>query len=92
MLDVQNLTKSKDKRVNINREYFNNIGKQVKLFKGVDSWFDRINKYGESHGITIEHYIISSGLKEIIEGNPIAKYIKRIYGSSYLYTPDGVAE
>lgn len=40
----------------------------------------------------LEHYIISSGLKEIIEGSAIAKNFKRIYASSYLYTTDGVAE
>lgn len=51
-----------------------------------------MNQYGEENGIEVQHYIISSGLKEIIEGNSIARYFSRIYASSYLYSADGVAE
>ena len=51
-----------------------------------------MNKYAERYGIEVEHYIISSGLKEIIEGSKIANKFKRIYASSYLYSPDGIAE
>ena len=83
---------SKLKRKPLRRQYFQDIGNEVELFRGVDTWFDRINKYAESKGIELEHYIISSGLKEIIEGNKIAPYFKRIYGSTYLYSTDGVAE
>ena len=50
-----------------------------------------MNEYAEKKGIELEHYIISSGLKEIIEGNEIAKYFKRIYASTYLYSTDGIA-
>lgn len=88
----QLLTLSKAKRKSIKREYFNEAGKSVPLYKGVEEWFDRINKYGEKKGIEVEHYIISSGLKEIIEGSKIANKFKRIYASSYLYSTDGVAE
>lgn len=80
------------KRKPIKRTYFNEIGAEVPLYKGVDTWFERINKYADTKGIEVEHYIISSGLKEIIEGSPIAKYFSRIYASSYLYSTDDVAE
>lgn len=62
------------------------------LYNGVTTWFERMNKYADSKGIELEHYIISSGLKEIIEGSKIASQFKRVYASSYLYTADGVAE
>ena len=75
----------------IKKEYFQAIGKDVKLYKGVDKWFDRMNDYAEKQGIILEHYIISSGLKEIIEGSMIADKFKRIYASSYYYSSDGVA-
>ena len=88
----QLITFSKAKRKSIKREYFNEVGKSVKLYKGVEDWFDRVNKYAERRGIEVEHYIISSGLKEIIEGSKIANKFKRIYASSYLYSPDGIAE
>ena len=83
---------SKFKGKSLRREYFKEVGKDVLLYKGVESWFDHINAYAAERGIEVEHYIISSGLKEIIEGNPIAKYFKRIYASTYLYSADGIAE
>lgn len=88
----QLLSYSRFKKKSIRKEYFREIGKDVKLYKGVDKWFDRMNDYAEKQGIILEHYIISSGLKEIIEGSVIADKFKRIYASSYYYTPDGVAE
>lgn len=51
-----------------------------------------MNDYAEKKGIELEHYIISSGLKEIIEGSEIAANFKRIYASTYLYSADGVAK
>ena len=83
---------SKFKKKSLKRDYFTAIGSNVPLYKGVDTWFDRVNKYAISRGIQVEHYIISSGLKEIIEGSKISKNFKRIYASSYLYSSDGVAE
>lgn len=83
---------SRVKRLPIRKEYFHQIGATVALYKGVDTWFRRMNQYAERKGIGLEHYIISSGLKEIIEGSAIAPFIKRIYASSYLYSADGVAE
>lgn len=75
----------------LKREYFNAIGKEVPLYSGVETWFDRLNKFARKNGVILEHYIISSGLKEIIEGSRIANKFKRIYASSYLYSSDGVA-
>lgn len=83
---------SKVRGLSIRKEYFRQIGAEVALYQGVDTWFDRMNAYAESKGIELEHYIISSGLKEIIEGSSIAHYFKRIYASSYMYSPDGDAE
>jgi hypothetical protein len=60
-------------------------GSKVQLFPGVDTWFDRINEYGKSKGVTVEHYIISSGLKEMIEGTTVAGKFKRIYASSFYF-------
>ncbi|MDD5791673.1 MAG: HAD family hydrolase [Erysipelotrichaceae bacterium] len=64
-------------------------GQYIKLYPGVSTWFDRINEYGLRHGIDIEHYIISSGIKEIIQGTSIAKEFKEIYACSYCYDSNG---
>ena len=83
---------SKFKGKSLRREYFKEIGRDVQLYEGVLSWFENVNAYAAERGIDVEHYIISSGLKEIIEGSKIAPYISRVYASSYLYSADGIAE
>lgn len=78
-------------KVVFSKETLKNDGAKVKLFPGVESWFDRINEYGEQNGVKIEHYIISSGLKEMIEGTTVAEKFKRIYASSFYYDDCNVA-
>lgn len=71
------------------RETLQALGKDVVLFNGVKTWFKRVNDYAEKHGMKAEHYIISSGLKEIIEGTPIAENFERIYAAEYCYDENG---
>ncbi len=66
-------------------------GQSVEFFPGVEGWFDRINEYGNSQGVQIEHYIISSGMKEIIEGTDIAKKFKEIFACEFYYDEEGNA-
>ena len=70
---------------------FRACGKNIPLYEGVNSWFGRINKYAAKKGLTIEHYIISSGLREMILGNSISKHFKKIYASSFMYNKKGHA-
>lgn len=79
------LKKSDEAGIPIKREDFNKYGKEIEFFKGVTTWFERINEFGKSLNIKIEHYIISSGQKEIIEGTEISKYFKEIFASEFLY-------
>lgn len=79
-------------KVRVTKDAFVEYGKTVKLFKGVNTWFNRINQYGkDTHRVTIEHYIISSGLREFIEGTEIAKHFKSVFASSFMYDQHGVA-
>ncbi len=71
------------------RDTLRALGREVELFEGVESWFGRINAYVEERGMKAEHYIISSGLKEIIEGTPIAKNFEQIYAAEYCYDENG---
>jgi len=86
------LKKAREKNISLKRDSFKEFGKSVELFQGVETWFDRINNYGKTKGVTIEHYINSSGLKEMIEGTKIGKKFKQIFACSYLYSIDGVAD
>ena len=83
--------KTVDNNRSLKRDYLNEMGKNIELFPGVQEWFDRIDEYGKSIGVEIEHYIISSGLKEIIEGSKIGNKFKCIYASEFFYNEDGNA-
>ena len=73
------------------KEKLADYGSKVALFHGVKDWFKRIRDYGAERDIIIEHYIISSGLKEMIEGTSIAKEFKELYATSFYFDEDGVA-
>lgn len=60
-------------------------GARLPYFAGVESWFDRIDAYGLKRGLAIEHYVISSGLDEIIAGTTIRKHFKHVFASKYAY-------
>ena len=76
-----------------NRKALEEYGSKVSLFPGAETWFERIRQYGEEHGVIVEHYIISSGLREMIEGTDVAKAgsFEQVYASSFFYDDRGVA-
>ena len=76
----------------LNRKALMAYGAKVALYPGVQDWFGRIRAYGEEQGVKVEHYIISSGLKEMIEGTPIAGEFTGIFASSFYYNARGAAK
>lgn len=80
---------AKEKGIKLTKENFHYCGTLVKYYKGVETWFDRINEYGKKLGLKVEHYIISSGYEEILYGTSICKYFKDVFGCSYAFGEDG---
>ena len=80
---------SRDRGVPLTRESLRRQGRRVTFFPGVEDWFARINRFGEKQGVTVEHYVISSGLREIIEGSAIAGAFREIYASEFYYDESG---
>lgn len=74
-----------------NKKTLMEAAQNIKFFKGVETWFDRITKFGKDNNIKIEHYIISSGLKEMIKDTSIFNHFKQVYASSYLFNEKGEA-
>lgn len=74
-----------EKGINLCREKLREMGEKIEYFEGVLEWFDRISVYGFSLGLDVEHYIISAGYEEIIEGSKIRKYFKDSFGCSFAY-------
>lgn len=86
------LKKAKEKGIPITKDAFKEHGKGIKLFPGVDKYFDEINAYAKSKGLILEHYIISSGLEDIIRGTSIYKKFEKVFASSFKYDVNNVAE
>lgn len=84
------VTKSKEKGIPLTRQTLFEQGKTVKLNDGVEQWFDLINQYGNKLGLEVRHYIISCGLKPMIEGCPIGDRFHQIYACDYVYDDNGV--
>lgn len=86
MADAAELNTSK--KLRISKQDLGKMAKKIKYFKGVKSFFRRINNYvakeSRNH-MTVRHYIISSGLKEILMKASIKKYFKNIFASEYYY-------
>ncbi len=88
------MVKEAEGRFLFNRETLADYGSKVALFPGVEGWFERIRAYGREQGVSVEHYILSSGLKEMIEGTKMAKEgaFEQIYASCFFYDENGIAQ
>ena len=82
------IAKSKEKGIKLTRELLKECGKGIKYHPGVTTWFQRINEYGEKKGVIVEHYLVSSGTKEILEGCSIYNCFTQVYGCEFYYEND----
>jgi 2-hydroxy-3-keto-5-methylthiopentenyl-1-phosphate phosphatase len=85
------IRKARNMNIPVRRKDFEKYGREITFFDGVEDYFERINIYAKERGINIDHYIISSGLREFVKGTKIAKYFKNIYASGFKYDANGVA-
>jgi hypothetical protein len=85
------LNKAEEKKIPVTKEALLAHGKQIRFFGGVESFFDEINQYADSKGVVLEHHIISSGVRDIIQGTSIARHFKNIFASGYVFDHDNVA-
>ncbi len=75
----------------LTRERLRDMASRLVFYPGVLDFFDRMNRFVRSlpevkrFHIRLEHYLVSSGLKEILEASTIARYFKKIYASEYDY-------
>ncbi len=88
------LEKAEQKKIHIGKKDLAKLAKGIEYFPGVETWFERINAFVKDEGkgkVKIQHYVISAGMKEILEGMTLKKYFKRIYASEYHFNHHGVA-
>ena len=82
------IAKAKEKNIKLTREFLKECGKNIKYHPGVTTCFDRINQIGADRGVKVEHYLVSSGTKEIVEGCSIYNCFTKTYGCEFLYEND----
>jgi len=82
---------AKENNIKLTRDFLNKQGKGIKYYRGVENWFKRIKEYAQTKGIIVEHYLITSGNKEIVEACSIAEEFKAIFGCEYVYNEEGEA-
>ncbi len=69
------------------------LGKELVFYSGLPELFERLKEVAASrpeykkHNITLEHYIISTGLAEMIKGSKIAPYVDDIFGCEFIEAP-----
>lgn len=66
-------------------------GRSLPYMPGVRDWFERINAHAAGQGLALEHYVVSSGNEEIIRGSEIFHHFTKVFGSRYIYDPEGFA-
>ncbi|MEI8385960.1 MAG: haloacid dehalogenase-like hydrolase [Verrucomicrobiota bacterium] len=64
------------------------LGSRLNFYKGLPEMFEDfrsglLSGEHEAHGINVEHYIVSSGLRTLIEGSRLAPYIRKIFGCEF---------
>lgn len=87
------IEKAQEKHLVVSMNELRTHGKDAPLFRGLadNSWFQRINAFGLEHELSIEHYIISSGIEEMICGCPIYGQFKHVFASKFIYVEGNAA-
>lgn len=88
------LREAKRKNIKVTKDGLRSHGSSSQLFDGLadHSWFSRLNAFAAERSLQLEHYIISSGTQEMIEGSLIAADFNGIFASRYIYNDEGEAE
>ena len=76
------------KELNLTRRTMQEMGEDIEFYPGVETWFERVNEIGRECGVEVEHYVVSSGVAEIIKGSAIGDKFKAVFAASFCYDED----
>ena len=81
------IEKAKQRGVRVSIEELARHGREAPLFAGLSdqAWFNRMNEFASALGLSLEHYIISSGIHEMIRGCVIYDAFKHVFASKFIY-------
>jgi hypothetical protein len=77
----------------LNNSLLRELGKKIAFYEGIPDFFSSVKriieeseKYKKYH-ITLEHYIVSTGLAEMIKGSVISPFVEGIWGCEFIEEP-----
>lgn len=79
------LRAAQERNIKMTAAWLKELGRDITYWPGVETWFERINAFGLENDLKVEHYLISSGNKEIVAGCSIAKEFRKMYACEYLF-------
>ncbi|NIA13895.1 MAG: haloacid dehalogenase-like hydrolase, partial [Nitrospiraceae bacterium] len=73
------------------------LGGRIKFFPGIPTLFDELDAVLEpapfrEGDLRLEHYVVSTGLAEMIRGSAIAGRIEGVWASEFIETPAGARQ
>ena len=78
----------------LNNEILFELGKELKFYKGIPEIFEKTkeiiekNPIFQEYNIKVEHYIVSTGMKKMIEGSAISSNVEYIWGCELIQSKD----
>ena len=77
----------------LNNGKLRELGKSLKLYAGMPEFladtqeFVKGNSKFAEHGITLEHYVVSTGLRQMILGSEVADYLGGVWACEFIEDP-----
>ncbi|MEJ2730641.1 MAG: haloacid dehalogenase-like hydrolase [Deltaproteobacteria bacterium] len=77
----------------LNNAGLRKLGGKIQLYEGLPDFFNKIKHFVASnpeyvqHEIQVEHYIVSTGLRQMILGSKIAPHVDGVWGCEFIEDP-----
>ncbi len=77
----------------LNNKRLRELGAEIEFYKGLPEFFDEVKYFVKAepayrqHDIRVEHYIVSTGLRQMILGSKIAPYVDGVWGCEFVENP-----
>lgn len=84
-----------DRRIeNLTIDRLRELGQELTIYPGLPNMFGELRQFVldsrelQNYHVTLEFYIISGGLEEIINGSPLASSMNGIFGCNFYHDPE----
>lgn len=77
----------------LNNKILFDCGADIKFYPGLPEFFDRAKAFVQEkpeyqkHDISLEHYVVSTGIAQMVRGSAIAKHIDGVWACEFIENP-----